>query len=346
MVIGVKLFTQGHSKEYRCKSCKHTIKQGEEVTYHFAAPTRFYHLNCNWGGVKVAVLKSSPGVRFAGCIPAERHAHIRTVLASHLDEARIDLENKFRTQLEWKRSLLQSHPVGTKLVHLYERGQVRFVEVVGYSLMGNNVRVRQFEMTALDTWTTQQRRFLYTRGFQSETVRQVYVLYQADWEKKTDLYYNVTTADIGCTLINGGDIDAPYDYVPNRLPEVSEASGQRTVNVRTLAGKLIYSVALDDDTGLYGLQLTTRVAYSIGLVSARGIVELMKQHVPIHMADDVAEMFKDLETPLELTAVVRENPRWPVALDGRRLPYAYLQHVPVYNEGLAMAITTEHIMNG
>ena len=134
--------------------------------------------------------------------------------------------------------------------------------------------------------------------------------------------------------------------MPNRLPEVPEASGNRTVNVRTLAGKLVYSIALDDDTSLLGLRLTTRVAECIGLFPARGTVELLKQHVPLNMAEDVAEMFNDQNTPLELTAVVQDNQRWPVALDGRRLPYAYLQHIPVYNDSLAMDITTEHGMSG
>ena len=154
------------------------------------------------------------------------------------------------------------------------------------------------------------------------------------------------TADFGRTLVRGCDFDAPYDYVPNRLPEVLEANGHRVVNVRTLAGKLVYSIALDDDTSLLGLRLTTRVAECIGLFPARGTVELLKQHVPLNMAEDVAEMFNDLNTPLELTAVVQDNQRWPVALDGRRLPYAYLQHIPVYNDSLAMDITTEHGMSG
>ena len=76
------------------------------------------------------------------------------------------------------------------------------------------------------------------------------------------------------------------------------------------------------------------------------IRDRLKQHVPLNMAEDVAEMFNELNTPLELTAVVQDNQRWPVALDGRRLPYAYLQHIPVYNDSLAMDITTEHGMSG
>ena len=74
-------------------------------------------------------------------------------------------------------------------------------------------------------------------------------------------------------------------------------------------------------------------------------MELLSQQAPIRDAEDLAVLFQDNATPLELTAVVRHDPRWPAALDGRRLPYAYLQHVPIYNESLAMDIMTERFLD-
>ena len=346
MVIGVQLFVQRHAKEYRCKSCKNVIKQGEEVAYHFGAPNRFYHLHCSWGGVRVAVLKTSPGVRIDGCVPAERHPQLRAALATALDEARIDLEKKFRGQLERKRSLERSHPIGTRLVQMYAGGRIRFVEVVGYSLMGRNMRLRQVEMTSRDTWVCQRRQFLYATGFQRETKRTTYVLYEAQWERRTNLYHNVSTTEIDQTLFKGCDFSGPYDCVEGRFPVVEEARGARVVNVRTLAGTLIYSVALGDDASfLFGAELSAQVAEGIGLLPARGTVELLSQQAPIRDAEDLAVLFQDNATPLELTAVVRHDPRWPAALDGRRLPYAYLQHVPIYNESLAMDIMTERLLD-
>ena len=345
MVIGVKLMSSSRTRVY-CGSCRKTLKNGDEVAYLFAAPKRFYHVRCRWGGVKVAVLKSSPNVHINSCVPADRHPSIRARLAEALDETRRSLEHKLRSQLELKEALLQTYPIGTRLVHIYDASRIRFVELVGYSQQGNKVRVREVERIALDTWHARHKRFLFPRGWQNETIRQAYVLYEAQWHKKTDGYYTVKTAGFGDTLIRGNDFDVPFDYDPSRVREVPEAAGSRIVNVRTLAGRLCYSTVVGEaEEELTALQLQTRVANAIGLFYCRGTVKLLRSQgseQPVGPSENLAELCPG-DAPLELTAVLKEDSKWPVALDGRRLPYAYAQHIPVYNESLAIDITTTRV---
>ena len=88
------------------------------------------------------------------------------------------------------------------------------------------------------------------------------------------------------------------------------------------------------------LQLERLVAQAIGLLPCRGTVLLTtSQGQTLERTDALACSCEG--TTLELTAIVKEESTWPVALDGRPMPYAYSHRI--CNESLAFDISTVRV---
>ena len=332
MVLGVKYLSTSNFKG-RCRGCNRTLRNNQLCVFDRTVPAkRYYHIGCRWG--KSIVWKVERGALFAfDEVPANERTHVQgridaavrrvKLSASHLRQERV------QQQLEEKRQWLQEYPVGQKLVYKYESGMIDFVQIVSYSRLGKSVRAQVCGRHVLDKWND---------GWQDyfgHPVRRTVILYEADWTRSFNTYINVHTTQFGLSLLRGSDYARPVEYDPT-VQEVEPAISEGpVVNAMNPAGKLMYSTAMSKT--LTVTRLRDEIAMAVGLRPARGSIMLCLGSRILKGPELVINCLIG-DGPLELTAVVQDNKAWPVADDGRHLPYA-LEYT-VCSESLAFEIRT------
>ena len=342
MVVGVKVLSSKRFKGY-CRSCHKALLNGQLVAYvDGTTPLRCHHIDCDWRGSRLQVhLAAGARVLTDSSVPDDRRACITARLARALVQAQNSLQEDLQRQLAWKRQCIQEYPAGTRLIHTSD-GRIRFCEVVCYSALGNSVRLREVEKTVVDSWQ-EEKRYVDRRGETIEVRRRACMLCRAEWGRQTGAALNANTCHFGDRLVRGRDFDGcAVEYDPTAIrpaDEVPAEPGALVVNVRSMAGVLWFSAALGPDltAGDHGLE--RRVANAIGLLPGRGTVLLTHQGTLLERAQDgLAALCQHESGRIELTAVVQDDPSWPLATDGRPMPYARAHRI--CGESLAFDVST------
>jgi hypothetical protein len=275
----------------------------------------------------------------------EDRERVKARLALAVRQAELNQQHEAHQQLVRRQKLLHEYPVGCRLVHTSDDTRVCFCEVLSYSSRGNSVRMRKVESTAVDTWTEQLRYVdLDWKSMTTEVHKRVCVLRRAEWDRKTDVIYNVRTCHFGDRLARGSDFEGrAIEYDPAAISAATEVSppepGIRVVNVRSLAGSLWLSSLLGSD--LTVAQVEVRVGNAIGLLPSRGTVQLTHGGRVLDRTERLTSLCNDADAPVDLVAVASDDAKWPSALDGRPMPYAHAHRV--CGESLAFDVYTAQV---
>jgi hypothetical protein len=351
MVVGVKQLSSKHFKGY-CRSCRKVLVNGQVVAFvDGTSPLRCHHLDCHWRCSRLQKhFSAGAPVLIDSSVSDEDRVRVKARLALAVCQAEVDQQHEARRQLVRRQQqlvrrqqLLRDYPIGCRLVHTYDDTRVCFCEVLSYSSLGNSVRLRQVESIAVDTWN-EQKQYFHWRSMTTEVHKRVCVLRRAQWDRKTDVIYNVRTCHFGDRLARGSDFEGrAIEYDPAAISAATEVSppepGIRVVNVRSLAGSLWLSSLLGPD--LTVAQVEGRVGNAIGLLPSRGTVQLTHGGRVLDRAECLASLCNDADAPVDLVAVASDDAKWPSALDGRPMPYAHAHRV--CGESLAFDVYTAQV---
>ena len=249
MVVGVKQLSSKHFKGY-CRSCRKVLVNGQVVAFvDGTSSLRCHHLDCHWRCSQLQKhFSAGARVLIDSGVSDEDRERVKARLALAVNQAEISQQHKARQQLARRQQLLREYPVGCRLVHTSDDTRVCFCEVLSYSSRGNSVRMRKVESTAVDTWN-EQKRYVDWQSMTTEVHKRACVLLRAQWDRKTDVIYNVRTCHLGDRLVRGSDYEGrAIEYDAAAIQAATEVAppepGIRVVNVRSLAGALWWSAVL------------------------------------------------------------------------------------------------------
>jgi hypothetical protein len=253
-------------------------------------------------------------------IPAEdcatAKARVDAAVQRERAAAREARRAELRKHIEHRAECLRAYPIGQKLVYTVRDGRTVFVRVVSYSRLGKSVRVRAFEKTAVETWVQTWPQWNYGAC----TMRRTFTLYRAKWDVETDVCYTVSSNQLGMALVKGSDYSRPIEYNVLSIQEVEQATataGAHVINIRSTGGRLWASLELTPELTVPMLKRT--VANTLGLMPSRGSVSLCHGETLLGGSSKLGDLFAS--GPLEITATILANQSWPVATDGRAMPY-------------------------
>jgi hypothetical protein len=180
----------------------------------------------------------------------------------------------------------------------------------------------------------------------TEVHKRVCVLLRAQWDRKTDVIYNVRTCHFGGRLVRGSAYEGrAIEYDAAAIQAATEVAapepGVRVVNVRSLAGTLWWSSLLGPDLTI--ARVEGRVGHAIGLLPGRGTVQLTHGGRVLDRTECLASLCNDADAPVDLVAVIRDDPKWPRAIDGQPMPYARAHRV--CGESLAFDVYTAQVLS-
>ena len=345
MVVGVKVLSSSRFKGY-CRSCKKTLVNGQLVAFvDGTSPLRCHHLQCHWRCSRLQRhFSAGAQVLIDSSVSDEDRERVKARLALAVCQAEVNQQHEARQQLVRRQQLLHDYPIGCRLVYTYADSRVCFCELLSYSCLGNSVRLRKVESIAVDTWN-EQKRYVDWKSMTTEVHKRVCVLLRAQWDRKTRVIYNVRTVHFGDRLVRGSDFEGraiEYDAAAiQAATEVAPEPGVRAANVRSLAGTLWWSAMLGPD--LTVARAEGRVGHAIGLLPGRGTVQLTHGGRVLDRTECLASLCNDADAPVDLVAVVRDDPKWPRAIDGRPMPYARAHRVCW--ESLAFDVYTAQVLS-